>query len=236
MTFLIRFLPLLLIICFTVPGIAASQPKNLHLVILGDSLTAGYGLKQEQSFPARLEQALRKRGWPITVTNAGVSGDTTAGGLARLQWTLSDEPDLVLIELGANDALRGQDPARTEANLDAILTRIKEHGASPILAGMRAPRNLGTDYVRQFDGVFPRLAEKHQVPLYPFFLDGVAGRTALNLTDGIHPNEQGVEVIVEGILPVVENALNKVGRKQGADSNSSTAAEPHRSEQDSDRE
>jgi acyl-CoA thioesterase-1 len=219
MTFLFRFLLLLSLIA---PSPAVSHANSqvgssLHLLVLGDSLTAGYGLDRQQAFPARLEQALQKRGWPVRVTNAGVSGSTTSGGLARLEWNLADKPDLVLVELGANDALRGLDPERTETNLDAILTLVKSRGAYPILAGMKAPRNLGRDYTESFDRIYPRLAEKHAAPLYPFFLEGVAGQAELNLADGIHPNERGVEIIVAGIAPVVERALAEVCEAQNRD-------------------
>jgi acyl-CoA thioesterase-1 len=219
MTFLFRFL-VLLSLAAPSPALshAASQDESsLHLMVLGDSLTAGYRLASQQAFPVRLEQALQKRGWPVRVTNASVSGSTTSGGLARLEWNLADKPDLVLVELGANDALRGLDPARTEDYLDAILTLVKDRGAYPILAGMKAPRNLGRNYTESFDGIYPRLAEKHAVPLYPFFLEGVVGKAELNLEDGIHPNERGVGVIVEGITPVVERALAEVCHAQNRD-------------------
>ncbi len=186
---------------------APEESTPLRIAVLGDSLAAGYGLGAAEAFPARLERALRARGWNVRVINAGVSGDTTAGGRARLDWTLAESPDLMIVELGGNDALRGLAPDSTAANLDAILTRLKERGVQPILAGMRAPRNLGQDYYTKFDALFPRLAGKHGVPLYPFFLEGVAGDPALNLGDGIHPNAKGVEVIVEGILPLVEGTL-----------------------------
>ena len=219
MTFLFRFLLLLSLVAHspTISHAASQDESSLHLLVLGDSLTAGYGLASQQAFPARLEQALQKRGWPVRVTNAGVSGSTTSGGLARLEWNLADKPDLVLVELGANDALRGLDPDRTEANLDAILTLVKDRGAYPILAGMKAPRNLGRNYTESFDRIYPRLAEKHAAPLYPFFLEGVAGKAELNLADGIHPNECGVDVIVAGITSVVERALAEVCRAQNRD-------------------
>lgn len=180
--------------------------------MVGDSLTAGFGLPEDQAFPARLEAALKERGHAVRVINAGVSGDTTAGGKARLDWTLADRPQVVIVELGSNDALRGLDPAQTEANLDAIVGRAKASGARVLLAGMLAPSNWGREYQQRFDAVFPRLAEKHGVPLYPFFLDGVALDPKLNQQDGIHPNAAGVEIIVQRILPAVEALVKDGGR------------------------
>lgn len=188
---------------------AQAVPGDLRLTVLGDSLAAGYGLAPEEAFPARLEQALRQAGCPVRVINAGVSGDTSAGGLARLDWSLADAPHIVLVELGGNDALRGLAPEHTRDNLDAILGRLKERGITPILAGMLAPRNLGRDYYIPFDGIYPQLAAKHEVPLYPFFLEGVAGVPELNLPDGIHPNAQGIEEIVRRILPLVKDVVRQ---------------------------
>ena len=193
------------------PGAAAlaQGAAPVRLAILGDSLAAGYGVKPEQAIPARLEAALRAAGRSVVVQNQGVSGDTTAGGLERLDWMLADKPDIVLVELGANDALRGLDPAAAERNLDAIVTRLKAAGVTVWLAGMLAPRNFGPDYVQQFDGLYRRLADKHGVPLYPFFLDGVAQDPALNQADGIHPNPKGVDVIVARLLPFVLENLDR---------------------------
>ncbi len=182
----------------------------MRIAVLGDSLTAGYGLRERETFPVKLESALRQLGFRVVVQNAGVSGDTSAGGLARLDWTLADRPQLVIVELGANDALRGLDPAGTRANIDAILTRLKAAGVQPLLAGMRAPRNLGRDYYTKFDQLYPDLAKRQGVPFYPFFLAGVAGRPELNQGDGIHPTAAGVEIIVENILPLVEESLNQL--------------------------
>lgn len=178
-----------------------------RLLVLGDSLAAGYGLAAEESFPAQLEKALLQAGYHLKVINAGVSGDTTAGGLARLSWALADAPHLVIVELGGNDALRGLPPEETAANLDAILQHLTANGTSVLLAGMRAPRNMGKEYTAAFDQVFPTLARKYQVAFYPFFLDGVALVPFLNQPDGIHPNAAGVAVIVSRILPVVESIL-----------------------------
>jgi acyl-CoA thioesterase-1 len=184
------------------------SPK--YVLVLGDSLVAGYGLSLADSFPAQLETALIEAGHAVRVINAGVSGDTSAGGLARLDWLLADRPDLVIVELGANDALRGLDPAQTERNLDAILSRLGQAGLPVLLAGMRAPRNLGDDYTHRFDRIYPDLADRHGVPLYPFFLEGVAIDPALNQADGIHPNAHGVAVIVQRILPSVVRLLKPI--------------------------
>jgi acyl-CoA thioesterase-1 len=182
---------------------AAAAQDRPRIVALGDSLTAGYGLAPEEAFPPRLEAALKALGVDAEVVNAGVSGDTTAGGLARIDWALADTPDYVLVELGANDGLRGIDPKTVEANLDAILTRIKAKGAKPILFGMAGFGNWGREYQEAYASLFPRLAERHGVPLYPFFLEGVAQDPALNLPDGMHPNAKGVEAIVARIAPFV---------------------------------
>jgi len=183
-----------------------------RLLVLGDSLTAGYGLAAGETFPEQLERALQQAGHNVTVINAGVSGDTTAGGLARLDWALRDDPQLVIVELGGNDALRGLPPEETFDNLDAILERLDTAGISIILTGMQAPRNLGVDYTTDFDQIYPRLASKYKVSFYPFFLDGVALDPALNQADGIHPNSAGVAVIVDRMLPVLESALETVNK------------------------
>ena len=182
---------------------AAAARADTKILAFGDSLTAGYGLPKNQSFPAMLQAALRARGIAATVIDGGVSGDTTAGGRARLDWSLAANPDFVIVELGANDALRGLDPAATEANLDAILTQLKQRGLPVLLAGMLAPPNLGEDYGRRFNALYPRLADRHKVALYPFFLDGVAMQAALNQGDGLHPNARGVAAIVDRITPYV---------------------------------
>lgn len=181
----------------------AGAEARARILALGDSLTAGYGLAAADSFPTRLEAALRRAGQDVRVINAGVSGDTTAGGRARLGWTLAGAPGYAVVALGANDVLRGVDPAESFRNLDAILTELRARGVRVLLAGMLAPPNLGRDYGTAFNAIYPRLAEKHGVPLYPFFLDGVAADPALNQTDGMHPNAKGVEVMVERILPHV---------------------------------
>ena len=191
------------------PG-GAEEPR---IVVLGDSLTAGYGLPREDAFPARLEAALRAESHAWRVIDAGVSGDTSAGGLARLDWVLADEPEVVIVELGANDGLRGLPTDQMEANLDAILTKIGESGAATLLAGMRAPANFGAEYEAAFHAVYERLAGKHGVAFYPFFLEGVAMEPALNQGDGIHPNAAGVAEIVRRIVPHVVAVI--AGRKGG---------------------
>jgi acyl-CoA thioesterase-1 len=186
----------------------ARAAEAVHILAFGDSLTAGYNLPADQSFAAQLELSLRNQGRSVRVTNAGVSGDTSGGGLARLEWSLQDRPDLVILELGANDGLRGLSPETMRANLKAIITRLQESGARVILAGMRAPVNWGLAYKRDFERIFPDLADQHGLPLYPFFLDGVIRDQNLLLDDGLHPNAKGVARIVEGILPLVLNELD----------------------------
>ncbi len=188
-------------------GGASADGAPVKLMAFGDSLVHGYGLPAGESFPEQLERALLERGYTVKVINAGNSGDTTAAGRARLDWALAARPDLELVELGGNDSLRGIEPSDTYRNLDLILGRLTADGLPVLLAGMRAPRNLGQDYAAEFDAVFPSLAEKHGVAFYPFFLDGVALDPALNQADGIHPNAAGVAVIVERILPTLEPLL-----------------------------
>jgi acyl-CoA thioesterase-1 len=182
---------------------AAAQGQPIRLVVLGDSLVAGYNLPQAAAFPAVLERALRARGHNVEIANAGVSGDTASGGLDRLDWSVPDGTNGVIVELGANDMLRGLDPAIPRRAIDTIVTRLKERNIPVMLAGMMASRNLGADYAKAFDSIYPDLAAKHGVVLYPFFLDGIVGDRSLNLPDGIHPTARGVEVIVERILPTV---------------------------------
>ena len=191
-----------------VRAFGARAQERRRLLVLGDSLTAGYGLPKNQAFPARLEAALRAAGVDVNVIDAGVSGDTSAGGLARLDWALGNpSPGYAIVELGANDGLRGLPPAAMEQNLDAIVTRLKGRGVRVLLTGMRAPPNLGRDYVAEYEAVFPRLARKHETVLYPFFLDGIATDPALNQGDGLHPNAAGVDEIVRRILPAVRQLL-----------------------------
>jgi acyl-CoA thioesterase I len=185
---------------------AAATPV---IVAFGDSLTAGLGLPEKDSFPAQLERALKARGQQVKVVNAGVSGDTAAAGLARLDWAMPDDASAVIVELGANDALQGLDPAATKATLEKIITELKARGLPVLLAGMEAPRNMGKDYVDQFRALYADLAQRYDLILYPFFLDGVALDDNYTLGDGLHPNAEGVARIVDGILPKVEELLAK---------------------------
>lgn len=184
-------------------GAAAAGTAGCRIAVLGDSLTAGYGLPLEAAFPARLEAALSARGLVCTVLDAGVSGDTSAGGAARVEWVLADRPSHLVVELGGNDALRALPVEQLEANLERILAAAAARGVPVLLAGMRAPPNLGEEYGTAFAAVYARLAARHGAALYPFFLDGVAGRPELLQPDGIHPTAAGVERIVQGILPSV---------------------------------
>jgi acyl-CoA thioesterase I len=189
---------------------AARRP--LTLVALGDSLTAGYGLPPDAAFPVVLERELRARGHAVTVVNAGVSGDTMSGGLNRLDWSVGEGVDGVILELGANDALRGVDPAITSRALDGILDRLAARNIPVLLSGMRAPPNYGAEYAARFDAIHPRAAAARKLLFDPFFLEGVAGNRALNLADGIHPTAEGVRIIVRRILPKVERFLEALPR------------------------
>jgi len=193
---------------------AQAAAKSLKIVMLGDSLTAGYGLPPSQALPVRLQTALKQNGYDAEIINAGVSGDTTAGGLARLDWSVPDDADGVIVELGANDALRGLPAANARKNLDAILTRLGQRKIPVLLTGMLAPLNMGETYRAEFAAIFPDLSRKHRVPLYPFFLDGVAANAELNQADGKHPNGKGVDVLVQRLTPVVGKWLNAVKRTQ----------------------
>ncbi|MBM1175121.1 arylesterase [Microvirga arabica] len=192
---------------------AQAQGQPIRLVALGDSLSAGYGLPQEAAFPVVLERALKAKGHKVEITNAGVSGDTSSGGLDRLDWSVPDGTDGVILELGANDMLRGLDPALTRRNIETIVERLKSRNIPVMLAGMYASRNLGTDYVQKFDSLYPDIAKKHDLVLYPFFLDGVAGERSLNLPDGMHPTAKGIEIIVARILPTVERFLARIAQR-----------------------
>ena len=205
-----------LVTALVLSATAAPADQPLRIVVLGDSLVAGLGLKQSDAFPAQLERALKARGHAVEVINAGVSGDTTAGGLARVAWAVPERTDAVILELGANDALRGLDPARAKTNLDKTIAAIKAGGAEVLLAGMFAPRSLGEDYVRAFEGMYPDLARKHGLILYPFFLDGVAMDRKLNLDDGLHPNSRGVAEITKRIMPSVEQLIERARAKNAA--------------------
>lgn len=187
---------------------AAAPPR---ILVLGDSLTAGFGLPAGEAIPARLQARLAAAGVAAEVINGGVSGDTSADGLARLDWAMADHPDAVLVELGANDALRGIDPKLTYANLDRILARLTASGVKVMLIGMLAPANWGRDYQREFDAIYGRLAAKYHVPLYPFLLDGVAMDPALNQADGLHPNARGAEIIAGKLEPLVARLIGDKG-------------------------
>jgi acyl-CoA thioesterase-1 len=191
----------------------ATSAQTITILALGDSLTAGYGLQPSEAFPVKLEQALKAKGHDVEVVNAGVSGDTALDGLSRLEWALSEEVDAAIVEFGANDALRGLQPAQAEAAIDGILAKLAEKNIPTLLAGMRAPPNLGPEYMASFDGMYARVAGKHGALLYPFFLDGVAAEIKLNQADGMHPNAAGVDVIVARILPVVEELVTKAAAK-----------------------
>lgn len=201
-----RFLLVVLFGGFLAAGISA-RADTLQLVVVGDSLTAGYQLAPEKAFPVQLQNALTERGHDVAVINASVSGDTSSGGLSRLDWSVGPEADAVILELGANDALRGIPPARTRDNIDAMVRRLTERGLPVLVAGMLAPRNLGEEYAAEFDPIFSEVSSTYGATLYPFFLEGVALDPALNLPDGMHPNGDGVSVIVQNMLPTVEQLL-----------------------------
>lgn len=202
---------IVMVALFAGSGSARAQEKAINLVGFGDSLMAGYQLAPSESYTAQLEAALKAKGLNVTITNAGVSGDTTSGGLSRIDWSVPDGTSGVILELGANDALRGIAPEQSEKNLDAMLTRLKERGIKVLLAGILAPPNMGGDYAEKFNPIYKRLAEKHAVPLYPFFLDGVTTVPGMQLKDGMHPNAKGVAVMVERTLPMVESFLGEIG-------------------------
>lgn len=185
----------------------AAVAEPYKIVGFGDSLMAGYGLDAGQGFPEKLEAALRGKGHDVVIANAGVSGDTTSAGLSRLDWSVPDGTRLVILELGANDMLRGIGPDITEKNLDAMIARLKERGMAVLLVGMRAAPNLGPDYQAAFDAIYPRLAQKHGVALYPFFLEGVVADRSFLLEDGMHPNAEGIDRMVANALQTVEKAI-----------------------------
>ncbi|MEP9374605.1 arylesterase [Mesorhizobium sp. KR1-2] len=204
----------LFIAFFSLLTLVPANADPFRIVGFGDSLMAGFGLDAGQSFPEKLEAALRKDGHDVVISNAGVSGDTTSGGLSRLDWSVPDGTQLVILELGANDMLRGVSPEIAEKNLDAMIAKLKARNISVLLAGMRAAPNLGADYATAFDAIYQKLAEKYGVPLYPFFLDGVATDHSAMLEDGMHPNAAGVDRMVERMLPIVEQAM--AARPKGA--------------------
>ncbi|HUD51109.1 arylesterase [Parvibaculum sp.] len=212
---------MLLLSALTAPAFAAEKPVTI--VALGDSLTAGYLLGPDEGFVPQLQKRLRAKGHDVVVIDGGVSGDTTSGGLSRLDWTVGPDADAVILELGANDALRGIDPKLTRANLEAIVTQLRKRGLPILLAGMIAPPNMGADYARNFNAIFPELAAEHKLLFYPFFLDGVAGELngkpvapGLTLADGMHPNAKGVSIIAARIAPKVEALIGELGARPAA--------------------
>jgi len=209
----LSFLAAALILALPCHGLRAAEPDETVIVALGDSLTAGYGLPQDQSFPAQLQAALAARGQTVRVVNAGVSGDTASAGLRRLDWAIPDDADAVIVELGANDALQGLPPDAAKTALAKIIERIQAKGLPVLLAGMEAPRNMGKAYVESFGAIYPDLAKQYGVILHPFFLEGAALNDDLMLKDGIHPNGKGVAVIVETMMPKVEELLAETQTK-----------------------
>jgi len=207
-----------LVLTMVGPAIAQTPVVNvtkpIKMVVLGDSLSAGYGVAAAAAFPVRLQKYLKIKGIDVEMINAGVSGDTTSGGRDRLEWSVPEGTEAVILELGANDALRGIDPAITRAALSDILTRLKARKIAVLLCGMLAPPNYGADYLARFNAIYPDLAKSFGVPLYPFFLEGVAARAALNQADGLHPTAEGVDVIVKNILPAVEAFVGTISRQR----------------------
>jgi acyl-CoA thioesterase-1 len=202
-------------VLFTTSAFAQAPPAGtIKLVVLGDSLSAGLGLPAADAFPAQLEKALQNKGLIVAINNAGVSGDTASGGLDRLDWSVPADTQGVLLELGANDALRGLDPKVTRGALENILKRLKARGIAVLLCGMVAPPNYGAEYAAQFNTIFPDLARTYDVPLYPFFLEGVAADTKFNQADGMHPTAAGIAVIVKNIMPMVESFVREISAQK----------------------
>jgi acyl-CoA thioesterase I len=197
------------------PDVSRAAEPPVQIVALGDSLMAGYQLPAHDAFPAQLERALKARGVAVEIANAGVSGDTSSGGLARVDWSVPDGTQAVILGLGGNDMLRGVDPAVTRASLDSIIRKLKARNIEVMLCGLRAPPNLGADYARRFDPIYPQLAAEHRLVFYPFFLDGIAADPKFNLRDGIHPTADGIAAVVARILPVAEELVARVKAKQG---------------------
>ncbi len=211
---------LVLLMGLTTPAMVSAQPqvsdelKPIKMVVLGDSLSAGLGLPGAAAFPARLQKALKDTGIDVDMVNAGVSGDTSSGGRDRLDWSVPVGTQAVIVELGANDALRGIDPAITRAALTDIVSRLKARGIAVLLCGMLAPPNFGSDYAARFDTIYPDLSKALDVPLYRFFLEGVAADPKLNQADGIHPTAEGVDIIVKNMLPTVETFLRSIKQQR----------------------
>jgi acyl-CoA thioesterase-1 len=204
---------ILAVFALGINGIAEAAAKQVKIVAIGTSLTQGYNLPPGTDFTALLQVQLKAKGHDVQIVNAGVSGDTSAGGLARLDWALSDDVAGAIVELGSNDALRGLSVADTRRNLEQVLVKLKARRIAVLFAGMKAPRNLGPEYTGAFDAIYPDIAKKHGVLFYPFFLEGVAANLKLNQADGIHPNEAGTKVIVKGMLPYVEKLLAQIAGK-----------------------
>lgn len=216
-TFALSILVAVGVAAIVVPfSVSADEAQPVTLVAFGDSLTAGYGVKASESFPAQLQMALQAKGYKVTVVNAGVSGDTTADGLRRFDWAMQPKPDGVILELGANDALRGIDPKEPSANLDKMLASLKSLDVPVLLTGMKAPNNWGDDYVKAFDAIYTGLASKYDVPLYPFFLDGVALEPGFSQPDGLHPTASGIGEVVKRILPDVEALVQRISQRKTA--------------------
>ncbi|MGV0818384.1 arylesterase [Martelella sp. AMO21009] len=197
----------------------ARAETPLEIVVLGDSLVAGYELAPGEDYPSKLETALKEAGYDVAITNAGVSGDTTSGGLARLDWSVPDSANAVILELGANDALRGLSPDQAAENLSTIIERLRDREIPVMLMGMMAPPNMGADYGADFNAIYPELASEYGLDLYPFFLDGVATHAEYQLADGMHPNAAGVDVMVENTLPSVEDFIRSIRPQSGGQSN-----------------
>lgn len=219
LNFFKHFIVIMITIMTTVSGVGSAAAADstgekparmLRILAFGDSLTAGYGLPAADGFTEQLENALQTQGYDVEIINGGVSGDTTTGGLARLDWALSDNPDAVILELGANDGLRAIDPRITQSNLARILEALREKELPVLLTGMVAPPNLGREYSYAFNMIYPQLAREYETGFYPFFLDGVATEPKLNQEDGIHPNAKGVSIIVERMLPYVVNLIKSI--------------------------
>lgn len=205
-------LPVMVLVLWPFAANAASPAASdirPRIVAFGDSLTAGLGVQADESYPAQLQRRLDDLNYPYRVINAGVSGDTTAGGLRRVPWILNNKPELVILELGANDGLRGLDVDQTKHNLQQIVERLKAAGTTVVLAGMKLPPNYGQDYTTRFEAIYPALAQEYRLPLIPFFLEGVGGTYSLNQADGIHPTKEGYEIIVEQVLRVLKPVLSK---------------------------
>ncbi|MCP9440231.1 MAG: arylesterase [Nitrospira sp.] len=217
----LRILPLsvalfIVVSLIAMTGWAKSETEERpRIIAFGDSLTAGLGVRSQDAYPAQLQRRLEELGFRYQVINAGVSGETTAGGLRRVPWVLSAKPDIVILELGANDGLRGLSLEQTKNNLGRIIQQLRQADVTVILAGMKLPPNYGEEYTKQFEVIYPALAAQHRIPLIPFFLDGVAGSTALNQADGIHPTREGYKIIVEHVLPVLVPVLEKHNRNRG---------------------